>query len=176
MNRCRPAIALGLAVPALVLGGCSGEPEPRIAPSESSSPATSSESTSADPSPSDPVATVRAWVEAQNDAMRTGDSSDVRALSADPCEACEGMIDPIDRVYEAGGYFKTAGWRIHRIKTRRVAGRRATVDSAVVIAGGKTVNAAGEDPVRYGVDHKIIMFKLTRPQGRWLVSFIGFLS
>jgi hypothetical protein len=173
VNRSRPAIALAVSV--LALGGCSGDPEPKFAPSESSSPAASG-SPSARQSPANPVATVRAWVAAQNDAMRTGDSSGVRSLSADPCEACDGLIDPIDKVYEAGGYFKTPGWRIHRIKARRVAGSRATVDSAVVIAGGKTVNAAGEEPVRYGVDRKIIVFKLTKPRGRWLVSFIGFLS
>ncbi len=75
MNRCRPAIALGLAVPALVLGGCSGEPEPRIAPS---GVVLAGDVVRIDVSGSlpgrDPVATVRAWVEAQNDALTTGDT------------------------------------------------------------------------------------------------------
>jgi hypothetical protein len=176
VNRSRSAIVVAAVVLVLPLGACSEDPKPKFAPPESSSPAATSESTSAEPSPSNPVGTVRAWVEAQNDAMRTGDSSEVRSLSARPCQACDGMIDPIDRVYEAGGYFMTAGWRIHRIKARKVAEKRATVDSAVVIAGGKTVNAAGAKPVRYGVDRKIMVFKLTKPQGTWLVSFIGFLS
>lgn len=174
MNRSRPAIALAVSV--IVLGGCSGDPEPKFSPPESASPTTVSSSPSPRPAPANPVATVRAWVAAQNAAMRTGDSSDVRSLSADPCVACDGMIDPIDKVYEAGGYFKTPGWRIHRIKARRVAESQATVDSAIVISGGKTVNAAGERPVRYAVDRKIIVFKLTKRQGQWLVSFIGFLS
>ena len=64
MSRSRTAFALGLVVPLLVVGGCSSdEPQPRIAPSESPSPTDSPSAAELDP-----IQTVRAWVEAQNDA------------------------------------------------------------------------------------------------------------
>ncbi len=60
VNRSLSAMAVGLVVPTLVLGGCSGDPKPKIAPSESSSPVASrelvSDSTSAcAASPAGPV-------------------------------------------------------------------------------------------------------------------------
>jgi hypothetical protein len=176
VNRCRPAIALGLAVPALVLGGCSGEPEPRIAPSESPSPATSSESTSADPSPSNPVATVRAWVDAQNDALTTGDTEQLKVLSADPCQACDDFIEPIERVYRQGGYFRTEGWKVVAAKTRPGSHNPFVVNAGIVIAGGKTLTKEGAKPVVYGPDRRIVVFKVDEQRSRLVVSFLGFLS
>ena len=44
VTRSLSAMAVGLVVPTLVLGGCSGDPEPKIAPSESSSPVASASS------------------------------------------------------------------------------------------------------------------------------------
>jgi hypothetical protein len=177
VNRCRPAIALGLAVPALVLGGCSGEPEPRFAPpSESSSPTASSESTSADPYPSNPVATVRAWVAAQNDALTTGDTRQLKVLSADPCQACDDFIQPIERVYRDGGYFRTKGWKVVAAKTRPGSQNPFVVNAGIVIAGGETLTEQGAKPVVYGPDKRIVVFKVAEQRSRLVVSFLGFLS
>ncbi len=60
-------------VPALA--GCGGDPEPQFTPSQSPS-ATASASPSADPTPKalSREATVRAWVEARNAALASGDT------------------------------------------------------------------------------------------------------
>jgi hypothetical protein len=176
VRRSRTAFALGVVVLPLVLGGCSGgDPEPKFAPTEATS-LTVSSSPSASATPAlGPVATVRAWVEAQNEAMASGDTTSVRALSAQPCRACEGLIDPIEKVYAAGGYFATKGWYVNSAKQGRSNDGSALVNAAVTIAGGKTVNAAGQEPVVYAMDRNIIRFKLVRDSSQWLVSFIGFL-
>ena len=76
-----PLAALALLL-ALACAACNDDdPEPRFGPPESTSPApTETETTSEPPEPLDPEETVRAWVEAQNLALRTGETQDVRAL------------------------------------------------------------------------------------------------
>ena len=68
MNRSRLAVALGVVV--LLLGSCSDDPRPKVAP------ATHAPTVTDTPSPSvevmTPEETVRAWVRAQNQAMRNG--------------------------------------------------------------------------------------------------------
>jgi hypothetical protein len=175
VNRSRPAMALGLATLVCVLGGCSEEPEPKFGPAESSSP-TGSASPAAEPSPTSPVATVRAWVEAQNDALTTGDTDQLKALSADPCQACDGFIEPIERVYRKGGYFHTKGWKVVAAKSRPGSKDPFVVNAGVVIAGGKTVTERGAEPVEYGSDKRIVVFKVIEQRSRLVVSFLGFLS
>jgi hypothetical protein len=122
VNRCRPAIALGLAVPALVLGGCSGEPEPKFAPSESSSAVTGA-SPSESPHAQPPLAArkhtragaeafVRFWFETFSQAMTSGDTQRVNDLSAQRCVSCSALTNTIDDLYRKGGHLETAGWLV----------------------------------------------------------------
>lgn len=122
MNRSRLAIAL--AVSALVLGGCSGDPEPRFAPSESSSPAVgTSPSGDPDASPSLPRAAqensragaeafVRFWFETFSQAMTSGDTQGVDDLSGPRCASCSALSTTIDDLYRKGGHVETAGWLV----------------------------------------------------------------
>ncbi|HEU4812301.1 MAG TPA: DUF6318 family protein, partial [Nocardioides sp.] len=173
VSRSRTAFALGLVVPLLVVGGCSNdEPQPRIAPSESPSPTDSSSA----PAPMGPVQTVRAWVEARNVALSTGDTSAVRELSHADCKPCEGLIEPIERIYAAGGHFETKGWSVVKAKLRKAHGATAVVDTGITISGGATVSEAGADPVDYQAENHVVVFRL-RPVGDgWQLSFLGFLS
>ena len=174
MNRSRPAIALAVSV--IVLGGCSGDPEPKFSPPESASPTTVSSSPSPRRSPANPVATVRAWVEAQNDALTTGDTEHLKALSADPCKACDDFIKPIERVYRQGGYFHTQGWTVEAAKARPGSKNPFVVNAGVSIAGGKTLTKRGAEPVVYGPDKRIVVFRVVEQESRLVVSFLGFLS
>jgi hypothetical protein len=167
----------------LVLAGCSeGDPEPRMAPTESvaSTPSTSAPtvSPSVDPTvdPLSPEETVRAWVKARNAALQDGDTDAVRALSSSSCESCFGLIEPIEEIYSSGGNFETKGWRVAAAKERGVKSYRANVDTALVFAGGRTVSEAGAPPVRYGPEKHIVVFKLVRLEAGWRVQFLGFLS
>jgi hypothetical protein len=171
------AAAVLLAGP--TLAGCSGgDPVPKVEPSSSgSSPAASSGS----PSPSQvalsPEETVRAWVKAQNDAMATGDTSALENLSADHCRTCDQFIDPITTVYQAGGWFKTRGWSVDGTHQRHGSGRLRIVDAALTFASGTTLRHRGEEPVRYGSEKHLLVFRLRRAQSDgWRVVFVGFLS
>lgn len=175
MHRSRMAFALGLVGPLLVLGGCSGsDPQPKIAPPASTAP------TSASPTPSpqslSPVATVRAWVEAQNHAMATGDTSELRTLSATSCQACDDFIETIEGVYGDGGRFMTDGWSVKGAKARSQKARPVVIDTAVSFAGGKTILKRGGHPVSYEPENHIMVFKVVGQGDAWAVSFIGFIS
>ena len=111
----RPLLA-ALAVLALVVcAGCNDDPEPDFAPPESTSPApTTPPTTSEPPEPErlSPEETVRAWVEARNALMLTGNASKIDSLSAANCTTCADQIDPLKAVLRAGGRFETDGWRV----------------------------------------------------------------
>jgi hypothetical protein len=176
MRRCRAVIAAAAVLAALA--ACEDEPTPDIpdpTPSSASpSPSESSPTSSPTPEVLTPEETVRAWVDARNQALQDGDTSHVRALTDPDCQACLGLITSIEEVYEAGGRYETKGWRI---KSLRVSGsERPKVDTAMVIAGGTTINAAGEAPVTYPPDRRILVFRLHEDGEGFLVDFVGFLS
>jgi hypothetical protein len=176
VNRSRSAIVVAAVVLVPLVGACSGEPEPQFAPAESSSPAMTPESTASAPSPSNPVGTVRAWVAARNAALDSGDTEAVEGLSARGCTTCAGLIDPIKRIYAAGGHFDTSGWRIMKAKPRDTAGSKLVVDTAISIAGGATVTEAGGKPNKYPSEEHLVVFKLARDSDAWGIVFVGFLS
>lgn len=173
MMAARSALVLALLA-ASTVACTSTDPQPRI-PARTGTPSASS-SASEPASASGPVATVRAWVAAQNHAMQTGDTSQVRSLSAASCQSCDGLVDPIDEVYRRGGYFKTAGWHVDSAKQANAKSTRSTVKAAITIAGGRTLSATNAEPVRYSRERSLMVFRLSLDEGRWLVAFVGFLS
>jgi hypothetical protein len=181
MFRTRWALATLLA--ACLLGGCSDDdPEPKVGsdptPSESSSTLTVSASptvTSATPAVS-PEDVVRNWVAARNAALRSGDTAQLRSLTDVSCGPCVSLITSIEEVYADGGSYDTEGWTVKSAKARDPDSSRPTVDAAVVVAGGTTIDAAGADPVTYGPENHIMLFKLHLVDGRPLIDFVGFVS
>jgi hypothetical protein len=175
-TRLRATIA---AVAACVaLAGCSSDDqEPKVAPSPRASPSSSATATpSSDAVVRGPDDAVQAWVDARNLALRTGDLTDVRALSDSACKSCVGVLDSIEDVYDAGGRFETKGWVLKSSKIRKSDGEAAVVDTAIVIRGGTTFPSAGAQPVQYEVERSIVVFRLRHGEDGWRVSFIGFLS
>ncbi len=175
----RRARVAGALLVVCALGACSQEPVPKFDDPPTRTP--TSETPTPTPSPSatsqlDPEETVRAWVKARNQALRTGDTSAVRALSDPQCRTCTDLLTPIEKVYANGGYFHTDGWKVVSSRLKSQAGRKAEVPIAVVYAAGSTVPEAGADPVRYDEVRRIATFRLLRGEGSWRVSFIGFLS
>ena len=76
---------------ALGLAGCSGgDPEPKIArtPTDTASSSPISPTASSTPAVAlTPEETVRAWVEARNALMASGDDSESRSLTSDSCRS-----------------------------------------------------------------------------------------
>lgn len=172
VSRTRTALAALLLSTAGLAGCAEDDPDPAPPAPSSEAPAPSS----ATPTAMGPVETVRAWVEAQNEAMSDGDSSRVRSLSTADCRSCDGLIRPIEEVMEAGGRFETAGWSVDHAKQTSHDERRAVIKAAITIAAGKTYPSEGTEPVAYEADGVIVEFKLDAVDGQWLVSFIGFVA
>lgn len=171
----RVVIAAAAAVTLLLgLAACSSDdPEPRVAPPTSQAPSSTS------PTPVEtlnPEETVRAWVEARNRALATGDLSDVRSLSSSACRSCQGLLGPIEKVYADGGRFETDGWEVVASRVKSQTSTAATVPTGLSFAGGTTVPEAGADPVVYSSEKHVVVFKLTKHAEHWQVSFVGFLS
>ncbi|MDF1602764.1 DUF6318 family protein [Nocardioides sp. YIM 152315] len=174
MSRTRAVVAV-IVLSALGLAGCSDDdPEPKFSPPSSEAPTSSS--TSAAPVLDDPSEAFRAWVDARNTAVRTGDTTDVRSLSADGCRTCENSISPIEKVYEDGGEYDTEGWIVDSSIVKERSETRAKVSAAVTYAAGETVPSAGADPVRYDVERHIMLIDMSMVDRTWLVSDIGYVS
>ncbi|WP_121253855.1 hypothetical protein [Nocardioides ferulae] len=176
--RRRLAAALGVAL-VLVLVGCSeGDPEPEMAPTQSVASTPSGEPSESETPPEEaPEDVVREFIRGYNEALASGDTSRMREKTAEGCRQCEEHMRPIEEVHEAGGRFDTHGWQVVRTKLAGKTTGRARVQVAVRISGGRTVPAAGEDPVVYEADRRLMLFKLARENaGPWLITFIGYYS
>ena len=116
MTPVRRWVATLVVVPLLV-AGCSDDPEPRFEESPSPSP---SESTSAAAEPkawevkseAGAVAFARHWMDVFNEAMPTGDTRQLNALSEPACKTCSAFAKRLESIYDNGGFYKSPGWRI----------------------------------------------------------------
>lgn len=172
MSRARALLA-AVPVLALVLGGCSGDREPKFEPTPSASASSSTAESSA---PADAVDAVKAWVEAQNTGLKTGDLSSAERLAAPGCEGCSDFTSSIQQVYSRGGHFETSGWRVLNARARNTDGDPVRVDVAVEIAGGRTVPKAGARPIAFEPDHRIMRFEVTKVSDHYAISFVGFVQ
>jgi hypothetical protein len=164
-------VALLLAALGASTGCSNDDPEPQFSPPSSEAPTSPSTTPAADPAEA-----FRGWVDARNVALKTGDTSEVRSLSADNCRTCENSISPIERVYSDGGQFDTEGWIVDSAIVKRQSGTRARVSAAITYAAGETVPSAGAEPVDYEVERHILLVDLDHVDGTWLVSDIGYVS
>ncbi|HET6986564.1 MAG TPA: hypothetical protein VFI00_08100 [Kribbella sp.] len=176
MSRTRWVLAALLA--ACLLGACSDDdPKPDIA---DPTPSANSSSPTADTSSALPSTTpqdaIQAWVAAENEALATGSTDDLRNLAAPGCNGCDGFPKPIEDVYAAGGSFAGGLWKLVNSHVETNFGSAAHLTAAVRIAGGTTTSAAGADPVRYGPQHHLMSFDLTMQEGGWRFSAISFVS
>jgi hypothetical protein len=183
----RAVIARLPLVLVLAAGGCSGDdPEPRVAPSGSSSPSTSpsgSSSTAGDPTPPTlPAAAkgrgaaaaeafVRFYFANVNFAQRTGQTSRLEGLAL-RCTGCAAGVASIRATYRGGGAIRggdaTAdNWKIGFLK-------RSTEDWAVVETRVSTTKQTIDMPgsthdERYPAGHTRVRLVLQPRRGSWVV-------
>ncbi|GAB2773602.1 hypothetical protein GCM10027020_28640 [Nocardioides salsibiostraticola] len=179
MSRMRRSV-IAAALTGLVLTGCSGSGEPEVESTFTPSPTASSSSAAPTAEPTEPALgpeeTVRAWVEARNTALLSGDVSKVTALSDAGCEPCAASIQAIADIYAAGGSIESDGWKIVSSRVGAKSVDRAEIRVGLVYSPGVTVTEEGAPPVRFEESKRIATFRLTNGQGAWVVSFLGFLS
>ncbi len=107
-------------LPLLALAGCSGgqeDPEPIIrTDAASESPASPSAEPGKQPwqkrTKAGAVAFVRHWVEVFNEAGASGDTRELREISAPGCTSCRQVAEAIDQWESEGTGLESDGWRI----------------------------------------------------------------
>lgn len=174
VSRTRTLLA-AIVLSALALGGCSDDPEPRSDPGPAP-PSTSAVSPSAAGEADDPRQSFRTWIEARNEALHSGDTARVESLSTDDCGSCQNSIDPIREVHSKGGRFETVGWLVDSVTLENETEITAKLSAAITYAEGKTYPSANADPISYEEEHHIVLVKLEKLGGRWLLSEIGYVS
>ena len=126
-------VRLALAVAgALLLAGCSDDPEPtpKLPDPTSSSPTpTATESETAKAESAEDF--IRRWSDELQKMQATGETEAYRALGPD-CDSCIAAAERVDEVYGAGGRIEWDGWDILSIEPVGSSGTefRAEVDSA----------------------------------------------
>jgi len=125
---------------------------------------------------SNPEQTIRAWVDAWNSALSTGDTSGVRAFDATPCRGCNELVGPVEQISAAGGAFQGGTWRVDGLKVVRDTGSQAKVNLGVDVAAGATTPSAGASSTPYPATKHLLTFTLTSEARAWHVSVIEVIS
>jgi hypothetical protein len=130
VTRTRTAITALSCLSVLALGACSDDdPEPKFAPTPSTS-APTSPSTTAASGPAEPTmpaaagqrsdagaeAFVRYFIEVLNFAQRTGNTGTLDQISTPNCSACAGYITAIDTAYGGGGRVEGGQIQVGRLR------------------------------------------------------------
>ena len=126
----------------LALASCSDDSS-----SSAGAPTPTPTSASSEPLPTQeketPEEFVRRWVEVDREMQNSGDTAEYRELT-NGCTACKGVADQIDDIYAAGGYVKTDGLLIKRVRAGRPdSNNEVEVRLAVTSTPTEYVEAAG---------------------------------
>jgi hypothetical protein len=169
VSRLGTAIALGLVVPTLLLGGCASDGSP-----SDSSPAASESPASPDTDTGSVVREEQAaflahYFAVVSDALSTGAASPFLALSSSECKSCADLAHNLAAAYTGGRHVEGARWKVLAIRYNKEAklGSIYDVDIAfsrerLLDAKGKLVKVVKPGTHRFGV-------AVTTERGRWVV-------
>jgi hypothetical protein len=79
-------------------------------------------------------------------------------------------------VYANGGNFQTAGWTIVDSNVKRLSDSKVQVAVGIEFAAGVTVASAGAEPNPYEAEKNLMLFRLQKLGGGWLVTSVTFAS
>lgn len=119
----RTAAIVAAALLGLTAACTDDSPPPPTPTTSSSTPTSPTPTTSPTPQPESAEAFIRRWVEADIRMQNTGDAANFLALSKS-CGPCERFADLVTGFYDAGGYVKTAGWRVRGVEVLSATGNR----------------------------------------------------
>lgn len=175
-----------LAVVVLLCASACSDPEPRFADPTSDPPTSEPVSTpTSDPPTStstpEPVAlspeeTVRAWVDAFNTMLISGETGPFGDMSTKSCIACNELIASVNDQYAAGGSTETEGWTIASVKKTPDFATSRLVAAGIDSARGVSTDTSDSEPVVTPADKLIVRFLVTRSSGVWRVAALEFLS
>jgi hypothetical protein len=148
----RLALAGPLAAAVLMAAsGCTDDPSAAPSPPGSTGSVTSSspsQSETTSTKPQGPVAFVQAWVAAENAAINSGDVTSLVSFEAPSCFNCKQLLKPITRIYQAGGFIHSKGWRIKRPNVVDSGGQDVLV-TMLIITSVEVVKPSHNSPIQH---------------------------
>jgi hypothetical protein len=172
----RPTLASLLAVAVLMAtSGCSDDPSADPSLPASTQPVTSSsptESETTSTKPQSPIKFVRAWVDAENVAINSGDVTSLLSFEAPSCFNCKQLLKPITRIYQAGGFIHTKGWRMLRPVVSD-AGQHQVLVTMLIRGSGETVKRSANSKIEHHhADRYGFSITLTPKAHSWIIAEI----
>jgi hypothetical protein len=160
----------------LLLGSCTGEPEPiepTTSTSSSSKPAPPQLPESAEEeTPSGAANFVSFWLDVSNYSARTGDTTPLEEISRGDCAGCDRYIDLYRSIYAKGGFIKGARRSISTIDLK-VRDRDIVIRGKVRVSEGTYRNTKNSPQRTSKADVTEVEFAVVRMDRRWMMSQIG---
>jgi hypothetical protein len=170
-------LALGslLAAAALVaVPGCGGDPsaEPRASASNPGASSAPTRSVTVSLKPKTPIGFVRAWVDAENVAINSGDIRPLLGFEAPSCFNCKQLLKPITRIYGAGGFIHSKGWRVERPNVVDTGGGDVLV-TMLIITSVEVVKPSHDSPIQHHKPDKLGFSVTLSPEAEaWRITQI----
>jgi hypothetical protein len=154
-----------------LLTACGHGDSSSAGPLPGSTASTTQTSTPVDPSPSPDIQTpeefVRAWVAEYNAMQNTGDTKKFRSMSRQ-CTTCAKVADRMDRYYAAGGYVKTDGLTITRLRVSKANAKgQCAATIHVNAAPTEYVEKSGGPVLKLPGGHPILQLSIQLRNSSW---------
>jgi hypothetical protein len=120
--------------------------------------------------PHTPIAFVKAWVDAENVAINSGDVRPLLAFEAPSCFNCKQLLKPIKRIYRAGGFIHSKGWHIARPNVVD-AGRGAVLVTMLIVTSVEIVKPSENSRIQHHNPDKLgFSVTLTQKAETWGIT------
>ncbi len=160
---------LTAAVSLALVAGCSDDPKPATLKTPTATPT----STTASPTPSTPEAqieaTMRAYFEATNNAIKTGDVTELKSFSSMGCP-CRKVVKSIIKTVEAGGRFEGLRYDVQRISVHDVDGNTGLAEVVAHLPPYKVFDGDGAVTEDSPGGKLHTDFSLVRSGDRWIIG------
>lgn len=165
---------LHLALAAVLLAGCSGQPAPR----EPDSTEGAGPEATATPPPIPEAATqetaegaasfVDYYLAVLNYAAHTGDTDALRALSDDDCGSCEKYVGVVDATHQAGGAYTGGDWSAGALSVATEADEWR-LEGEVATAAGTFDDGSGS-PTSVAASTTVVAFLVEWADSEWRMN------
>jgi len=152
-----------------LVAGCSDDPKPGTLNTPSATPT----STTASPTPTTPEAqieaTMRAYFEATNDAIKSGDVTELKSFSSSGCP-CRRVVKSITKTARTGGRFEGLRYDVQSIKVHDVEGNTGLAEVLAKLPPYKVFDGDGAVTEDSPGGKLHTDFSLVRSGDRWIIG------
>ncbi|MEJ7795138.1 MAG: hypothetical protein WKF50_06275 [Nocardioides sp.] len=163
----RRAVA-ALVGTALLLAGCSDDPEPRFTP-PSESPSPTESATSAEPEAQTAEEFIGEWFRVGTEMQNTGETEAFLSLSSD-CVACQTFAARVAGIYSAGGFIKIASEEVVRVEPLALSKTLKQFSVVVDAAPTKYRDSDSSKPASFPGGRNVYRMTLTVEGDTWAVQ------